>query len=169
MILPATMMNDDSIISKINKNNPTNLVDDEELKFIMECPQLYLADYFSSLKKRIDYQVHLTLFNEANLNNSKNEQIIRKKYADMIEQINKIELECLRSCKQNILKFKSNEMNSTNKSASILTELHDEKLLKLKRMIFLNRNCIFINPICINGPLSDPTNIGKLKIVNKYF
>ena len=95
----------------------------------------------------------------------------------MIEKINEIELECLRGCKQNILKFKSNEshsimmmINNNNKTKQINDHQSIELLvLKLKRMIFLNRNCIFINPIQIDGPLSDPTNIGKLKIVNKYF
>jgi hypothetical protein len=148
----------------------------DELKFIMECPQLFIAEYFSNIKKRIDYQVHLILFNDKNLNNSVNEKIIKKKYVEMIEKINEIELECLRGCKQNILKFKSNELNSimvinnNNKTKQINDHQSIEFLvMKLKRMIFLNRNCIFINPIHIDGPLSDPTNIGKLKIVNKYF
>ena len=66
------------------------------------------------------------------------------------------------------MKFKEFLENQNTQYVNDLST--NEKLIILKRLIFMNKNMIFIKSIKTNnGYFSDPTAFGKLIIVNKYY
>jgi len=140
----------------------------EEYQFCLECPRLFLANFFIELKGKVDYEVEKVLNNEINSDNAVNIEKINKKRTEFINRINQFETECLKRCNQNVMKFKESlENQNAHYQKEISTK---EKLTALKRLLFMDKNMIFIKSIRINnGYYSDPSAFGKLIVVNKYY
>lgn len=151
------------------QSNSDSISMTEDFQFCLECPKLFLADHFSELRSQIDYEAIKALNNETNLHNSITKEQITKKWTDFITKINEFEAECSKNCSQNLMKF--NDLISSENTPHLKELSTKEKFVLLKRMLFMDKNLIFIKSIKIHNEKvrSDPSAFGKLIFVNKYY
>jgi hypothetical protein len=156
----------------------------EELKYLYNCPNLYLYDYFTELRRRIDLAVAEKLVENEHLS-------ISDDYIEMINRINTIEKDCNECILTNefvysyskanslhIIQLIEDEINNNNNQLKFdLNNLIDcvyEQAFNLKSILFNNQTIEFIE---INGNLVDglfranklETEFGKLLIVKNQF
>lgn len=122
-------------------------------------PVKYLTAHFNQLRAQVNSEANMQI---ERTNDISLEEIINRKRESMLEKINQFEHECLTSCDQlpSIEEFFRKQKHEQSTSELIF--------LNYKRLLFKNRNLIFIRRISIAGPLNDPTAFGKLVNVKKY-
>jgi hypothetical protein len=79
-------------------NKQTLLKELDDLKLIFQVPRLYLSNYFSSLRTKVDIAFTKKQFEEAD---SQSQVTTAENWNKMIEQINLFEYDCLAAQKSN--------------------------------------------------------------------
>lgn len=137
----------------------------DEFKFALEFPQVYLRKHFKDLRDQINREAEKMYLTT----NTKEVQIqINRKKLAMVEIVDNLEKECLSDCDL----IAENNLKQLNEII-ISLDNKDEKefnsrFTAYKRMLFHDKNLIFIHKINVTGHLSDPTAFGKLVLVKKY-
>ena len=127
----------------------------EDLKYLYTFPHLYLYDYFSELKRRVDLAAAEKL-----LNDSDNLQLVDN-YISIIDRISSFERDCIHHFKSNELinsdlkvsashliesienELKNNQLNNMATVISYRDSLYEEAF-KWKKALFQNQTIEFI-------------------------
>lgn len=182
----------------------------EKLKIVTESSKSYLADYFSDLRNQIDICFfEKKLKNDSHLLHDNWKSLINRTHLFEIS-LKKIELDenQIKETKQNIeiiekkidsFKNLAMELESENESDSEededgeiklyleITDLINEEIIKLERILFMNKTIIFLesqkfksnlmntfkdefgNHKCLIDKLDIDSSFGKLLIVNNQY
>ena len=139
----------------------------DEFKYALEFPQDYLKKHFKDLRDQINKEaenVSLTA------NTLENKTKINRKKLSMLEVVDNIEKECLSDCDL----ISKNYLIQLNKILSSSHNLNDgekefnSRFTAYRRMLFHDKNLIFIHKINVTGYMKDETAFGKLVQVKKY-
>lgn len=156
----------------------------DRLKNINTFPRFYLSNYFSDLRTEVDLAFATQDLHETD---QTLREKIKKNWTEMILKINEFEQECLLKLKNNsfnnsqitdqteqlINLVESNFINNNIKE-DILKELIDGQILKLEKILFLNKLMIFLHRknghyTILCKKLDHRTTVGKLiYITNEY-
>lgn len=125
-------------------NDLNKLLDD--LRFVIELPRLYLANYFEELKARIDLLVAQRCHNETDKEIRK---VLNANWSELINRIEVFEQECLARINNN--KFSKHFDQVEQIEARIPVSNHDEldKIIRerirfFERELFSNRTILFL-------------------------
>ena len=156
----------------------------KHLKFLFECPRLFLSNFFNDLKAEIDSSFVLK-----ELSLSENERkILIKNWIDIIKRVEVFEAECFRVKNKNefqkefqhemsklisyietdLIQHKKTENNEN------LEDLICENILKLERELFLNKTIVYLDESKTERNffqyIDFETTAGKLVIISdQYF
>jgi hypothetical protein len=134
-----------------------------DLKYRLEMPCYFIANYFSDLRTKIDYSIEYLIalsFEHADeFNLSRNEfiQILDEHERLCLQQNPKRKIKHLLSELDKINDYNDDERN--NKDDNSLVAKIDAFDLKLNKILFLNKSFIFLKNL---------TNVGSFIIVNEY-
>ena len=161
----------------------------DNLKFLIEIPRLYIANYFQELRNRIDILAAERCFNPTN---EKNKHELNVNWAHIIKKIDLFENESLRKMPSNTMTNATiaelvnealvliNQIETNKADLDEIVNFEYEKALnniekKLNRIFFLNRTILFLERKDCKIPqlfskMNMNTSFGKLIIIiNKYY
>lgn len=174
----------DSIHQSFNLNSIKNELD--KLKTLHQVPRLYLSNFYSDLKTKID--VSFTS-KQRIIQNEVTKSKLCENWSLMIQKINCLEKECLYREKTNKLNqniYHQIQLNiaaieiellkspTDNETLKQLNELISFDINRIERFLFLNKTVIFLNEtVCENVNLlykmDMETTAGKLIIIRDQF
>ena len=161
----------------------------EQLKFIFECPRLFICNYFNDLRSKIDLAFVEKMFY---LNDKTIKQKLNENWTKMIDLIDSIEMRLMLLSKttnkfntifsQEISKKIEFSEKLINQISSVkinefkdIDHLISEQLFKIEKFLLQNQTFVFINETkCkINNlfnKMNSETSPGKLVFIkNEYF
>ncbi len=154
-----------------------------ELKSIINCPNLFISEYFARLTNDVDMESEMLLLDRKTTNTYKKQQAITKNREVMIDRIKSFESECL-NCKED--KLSESDLAEaraliaavegeagTKRSPQELQQtkqLLDSQIQKLKTILFHNKCFLFIKKQEVIDYNSDESVMfGKLLFMNHLF
>lgn len=159
----------------------------EQFKLLLECPRLFICNYFNELKRKIDL-AFADLNSQLEYAHQENSDLNRN-WSQIIHLIDSVEMKCLKSNKLNRFAFKfSQETNQKLKLIErvvkqvskqedyncVLNLIYDE-MYKIEKNLFQNQTLVFLDrKKCklnrIFRLIDDDVSAGKLIFVkNEYF
>lgn len=149
----------------------------EEFKFTLECPKLFLSNYFIKIRSEVDLQAEQLLA----INNQYSDicRHINSNRTLIIDELNSHEQQCLKNLKQKLNDQLLNEMNQSIETiqsdlSDAAKEIKDlvktifEKYSKLTRYLFLNKSVIFSKKLCNEYCRNDISWFGTLIVLDEY-
>jgi len=150
----------------------------EHLKFLFECPRLFLSNFFNDLKAEIDSSFALK---EQSINDK---EILTENWTNIIKRVEEFELECFRAKKKNeFQKEFQQEMSELisliasdlirKKADNVLDDLISQNILKIEKELFLNKTIVYLDESKMERNIFDEidleTTAGKLLIINDQY
>jgi hypothetical protein len=150
----------------------------EHLKFLFECPRLFLSNFFNDLKAEIDSSFALK---EQSINDK---EILTENWTNIIKRVEEFELECFRAKKKNeFQKEFQQEMSELisliasdlirKKADNVLDDLISQNILKIEKELFLNKTIVYLDESKTERNIFDEidleTTAGKLLIINDQY
>lgn len=142
----------------------------EQLNLLYQFPRLYLRQYFSDMKTRI------------NLSFAKKERLVQdellkrelsENWADLSKLVSSIENECLKRIQANPkfdsdinrkIQFLTDNMKSNDHFDAVLIELAYNLITQIESIVFLNKTIIFVENVDLTNDL-ETSLFGKLIII----
>ena len=166
----------------------------ERLKFIFECPRLFICNHFDELRCQVDL-TFCAKFNKSSHETTNNQQQAKSQltenWTDIIKAIDSFEAKCLKHKSLNkfnlvmshetVQKIKAIERLIKQLSASNQEDQSDQvkyaknliydETFKIEKILFLNQTLVFLDEsTCRIKNVFNKSSVGKLLLIrNEYF
>jgi hypothetical protein len=147
-------MSEQQLQPTLNKSQIDDLTDElEAFKSMFQFPKLYLSNFFSELRNKIDVTFLTKISNELDFVVKDD---LNENWIEMIDHLNSFETECSSSQRTN--KFNIQITKETNievkkiedlladfkqESYDLIQEMINEQSFKIKKLLFLNKTIVF--------------------------